>query len=54
MAQLEDLLQGKVWAALEPGRRVSKRKKDLLDITRLLEGYPELRERVPAEIAKLL
>ena len=52
--RLEDLLQGKVWAALEPGQRVSKRKKDLLDITRLLEAYPELLERVPAEIAELL
>ena len=50
VAKLEDVLQGKVWAALDPSRRPSKQKKDLLDITRLLEAYPELRDRVPPEI----
>ncbi len=47
VAAVEDVLQGKVWAALEPARRPSK---DLLDIERLIEAYPELRSRVPAEI----
>ena len=32
------------------GRRPSTRQKDLADIARLLEAYPALRERVPAEI----
>lgn len=41
VAAIEDVLQGKIWAA---GR------KDLLDIERILEAYPLLRERVPAEI----
>jgi hypothetical protein len=50
VARLEDLLDGKVWAAMDPGRRPSKRQKDLADIARLLEAYPALRERVPAEI----
>jgi Nucleotidyl transferase AbiEii toxin, Type IV TA system len=50
VASLEDILQGKIWAALDPGRRPSKRQKDLADIARLLEGYPHLREKVPAEI----
>src|SRR5688572_19970974 len=50
VANLEDLIQGKVWAASDPGRRPSKRRKDLLDIERLLEAYPELRARVPAEL----
>ena len=50
VASTEDVLQGKVWAALDPTRRPSKRQKDLADIARLLEAYPGLRGRVPAEI----
>jgi hypothetical protein len=50
VARLEDVLQGKIWAALDPARRGSKRQKDLADIARLLEAHPELRDRVPAEI----
>jgi hypothetical protein len=50
VASLEDVLQGKVWAAQDPARRSSKRQKDLADIARLLEAYPELREQVPAEL----
>jgi hypothetical protein len=50
VAQLEDVLQGKVWAAEDPTRRGSKRQKDLADIARLLEGYPQLRVRVPSAI----
>ena len=50
VATLEDVLQGKAWAATNPERRASKQKKDLLDIFRLLEAYPQLRDRVPAEV----
>ena len=50
VASLEDVLQGKIWAALDPERRGSKRQKDLADIARLLEAYPHLRARVPTEI----
>jgi hypothetical protein len=50
VAGVEDVLQGKVWAALDPERRASKRQKDLADISRLLEKYPELRVKVPQEI----
>ena len=50
VARLEDVLQGKVWAALDAERRPSKRQKDLADIARLIEAYPELRPRVPAEV----
>ena len=50
VARIDDLLQGKVWAALEPGRPPSKRRKDLLDIERLIEAYPELRSLVPPEV----
>ena len=50
VARVEDILQGKVWAALDPTRRASKRQKDLADIARLLEAHPALRSRVPQEI----
>ncbi len=52
VASLEDVLQGKIWAAIHPDRRAMKRKKDLLDIERLLESYPALKARVPEEILK--
>ena len=54
VAKLEDVLQGKVWAAQDPGRRPSKRQKDLADISRLLEAHPELRSRVPDDILSRL
>ena len=50
VASVEDVLQGKIWAVLDPERRASKRQKDLADISRLLEKYPELRLKVPQEI----
>jgi hypothetical protein len=54
VAQVEDVLKGKIWAAMDPERRASKRQKDLADISRLLEKYPRLREQVPAEILNRL
>ena len=54
VARIEDVLQGKVWAAADPTRRASKRRKDLLDIERLMESHPELRQLVPAEILEKL
>jgi hypothetical protein len=55
VAPVEDVLQGKLWAVLDPARRASKRQKDLADIARLLEAYPDLRDQVPSEVlAKLL
>ncbi|MCA1716525.1 MAG: hypothetical protein LC781_06540 [Actinobacteria bacterium] len=50
VASVRDVLQGKVWAAQDPSRRPSKRRKDLLDIERLVEVDPSLRESVPLEI----
>ena len=50
VAALEDVLQGKIWAASDPRRRPSKRRKDLLDIERILESQPSLRALVPATI----
>ncbi len=54
VASLEDVLQGKIWAVLDPERRGSKRQKDLADIARLIEAYPNLRAQVPAEILQRL
>jgi hypothetical protein len=54
VAAIEDVLRGKVWAALDPARQASTRRKDLLDIERLIENYPDLRESVPAEILERL
>jgi hypothetical protein len=50
VAAVEDVLQGKVWAAQDPKRRPSKRQKDLADISRLLEAHPELRAGVPHDV----
>ncbi len=50
VARLEDVLRGKIWAALDPQRRSSKRQKDLADIARLIEAYPHLRQYVPQEL----
>jgi Nucleotidyl transferase AbiEii toxin, Type IV TA system len=54
VAALPDILQGKIWAAMDGTRRSSKRRKDLLDIERIVEQYPELRGMVPPEIAEKL
>jgi hypothetical protein len=54
VAPPEDVLQGKIWAASDESRRGSKRQKDLADIARLLEAYPDLRSVVPDEIRRLL
>jgi len=50
VAALEDVLQGKVWAASDKTRRASKRQKDLADIARLIEAHPHLRDRVPKDL----
>lgn len=50
VAALEDVLQGKIWAAIDGTRRPSRREDDLTDISRLLEAYPELRASVPPSV----
>jgi hypothetical protein len=50
VAAVEDVLQGKIWAALDRTRRPSKRQKDLADILRLVEGRGELQSLLPEEI----
>jgi hypothetical protein len=46
----EDVTQGKLWAYGDPKRRLSKRKKDELDLIRLAEAYPDLKSRYPSEL----
>ncbi len=46
----EDVLQGKVWAYSDPTRRRSKRQKDLADILRLIEAYPQLKRGLPQNV----
>jgi hypothetical protein len=50
VAALDDLVQGKLWAFADPERRLTKRKKDELDLLRLAEKYPHLKERYPPEL----
>jgi hypothetical protein len=50
VAAVEDLLQGKVWAFEDATRRASTRQKDLADIARLVERFPDLRAHLPADV----
>lgn len=47
VAKLGDVLQGKIWAYMDKERRKSKRQKDLADIFRIIEAYPEFEEALP-------
>ena len=50
----EDVTRGKLWAYSDPQRRLSKRKKDELDLIRLAEAYPELKSLYPVELREQL
>ena len=50
VACLEDVTRGKLWAYSDPQRRLSKRKKDELDLIRLAEAYPELKALYPTQL----
>ena len=54
VASIADVLQGKTWAYLDETRRRSKRQKDLADIMRLVEQYPELKELLPHSVQALV
>lgn len=47
VAELGDILQGKVWAYMDKERRRSKRQKDLADILRIIEAFPHLEAALP-------
>jgi hypothetical protein len=50
VASLADVVRGKIWAWSDQKRRATKRKKDELDLMRILEAYPETRASMPEEI----
>ena len=50
VAKLGDVLRGKVWAYMDKERRKSKRQKDLADIFRIIEAYPELEAGLPQSL----
>jgi hypothetical protein len=54
VASLEDIVRGKVWAWQDEQRRSTKRKKDELDLMRIAEGHPQLRQSIPARIVEQL
>ncbi len=54
VAKLEDVLQGKVWAYMDKTRRRSKRQKDLADVLRITEAFPELSARLPQSLKEEL
>jgi hypothetical protein len=54
VAGLGDVLQGKVWAYTDKERRKSKRQKDLADIMRIIEVYPQLEAELPQSLREEL
>jgi hypothetical protein len=54
VASLQDIIRGKVWAWQDEQRRSTKRKKDELDLMRIAEAHPKLRDLIPVEILKQL
>jgi len=52
VADVKDVLQGKIWAYSDTERRMSKRQKDLADIIRLIESFPALSDQIPDSIRK--
>lgn len=54
VASLSNIVRGKTWAWSDERRRLSKRKKDELDLIRILEKYPEVGYLMPAEIRRQL
>jgi hypothetical protein len=54
VASLANVVRGKIWAWSDERRRLSKRKKDELDLIRILEAYPESRDLMPTEIKSQL
>lgn len=54
VASLKDVLQGKIWAYSYEKRRWSKCQKDLADIFRIVESYPQLKNKLPESIRNKL
>ncbi len=54
VVSIDNIFQGKIWAATDQGGRLSKRKKNELDILRLIEVKKELILLLPGELKKEL
>jgi hypothetical protein len=54
VAKLEHLVEGKIWAWSDAQRRLTKRRKDELDLIRVAEAYPHLRAMMPEAIVSQL
>ena len=54
VASLEDTLDGKIRAWKDSKRRQSKKLKDLGDIARLVESYPQLWKALPEELKTII
>jgi len=54
VARIENVLEGKVWAYMDKTRRKSKRQKDLADIFRIVEKFPQLEATLPQSIREEL
>src|SRR3990167_2307037 len=54
VAVIEDVLQGKIWAAVDETRRASKRQKDMADIMRLVEYRGDMISFVPESLKRLM
>ena len=54
VASLANIVRGKLWAWSDPRRRLSKRKKDELDLIRIAEKYPEVCNLMPPAITNQL
>ncbi len=54
VARIEDVLKGKIWAAQDETRRLSKRQKDIADILRLLEAKKSLISLMPSSLRRTL
>lgn len=52
VADIKDILIGKIWAYEDEARAPLKREKDLLDIKRIIEKFPELINILPEELKK--
>jgi hypothetical protein len=50
VASITDVVRGKIWAWGDERRRATKRKKDELDLMRILESFPATRALMPEEI----
>jgi len=54
VANVENIVRGKVWAWEDSQCSPTKREKDELDLMRIAEAHPQLRELIPAQIVTQL